>query len=336
MACVYVLENKINSKCYVGQTIQSFKRRFKRHMESDMLISRALKKYGQYNFNQYIYYLPENLLDYYEIEMIKRINSLYPNGYNLETGGNKNKKVSDIVKQKMGAAKMRKTLGQSNAAKKIVCLNTKTIYDCGMVLGDRLRKTIPAVCKGKRNSAGKGKNGNRLVWAYYGDYLKMTEEEIQNKILLANKKREYTLEERKRISDNFKKMHNNIEFKERLRERMAGENNPAKRDDIREKLKNSKKGYKHSEEAKINIGKAATGRKLSKESILKRLEKMKGYSHSEETRKKISESNKNKIISEESRLKMSIAAKNKPCISNITRNKLSEATKAYWKRRKGL
>lgn len=88
MAGIYVLENTINGKSYVGQTVNTFDRRLKEHRWGDIsIISSAIKKYGWDNFKCYQYYIPENLLNYFEIEMIKKTNSLIPNGYNLEKGG---------------------------------------------------------------------------------------------------------------------------------------------------------------------------------------------------------------------------------------------------------
>ena len=88
MAGIYILENTINGKSYVGQTVNTFDHRFKEHRWGDIsIISSAIKKYGWDNFKRYQYYIPENLLNYFEIEMIKKINSLVPNGYNLEKGG---------------------------------------------------------------------------------------------------------------------------------------------------------------------------------------------------------------------------------------------------------
>jgi len=108
MACVYILENRINHKCYVGQTIQAFKKRLEHHRDHKdckMIITRAIKKYGIDSFNKHIFYLPIELLDHFEIEMIKRLNSQYPNGYNLESGGNKNKIMSDYTRLKMSINK---------------------------------------------------------------------------------------------------------------------------------------------------------------------------------------------------------------------------------------
>ncbi len=85
--CVYILENNLTGKSYVGQTI-NYKKRIIYHKNSkNTYIGRAISKYGWENFKQLIYYIPRILLDYYEIEMIKKVNTISPNGYNLRSGG---------------------------------------------------------------------------------------------------------------------------------------------------------------------------------------------------------------------------------------------------------
>ena len=54
---IYKITNTINSKSYIGQTIQNVKERFYQHCAtkcskavSNMAIHRAIKKYGKSNF----------------------------------------------------------------------------------------------------------------------------------------------------------------------------------------------------------------------------------------------------------------------------------------------
>ena len=42
MGIIYILENKINGKHYVGQTIQTFNERFNGHKSADLYIDKAL------------------------------------------------------------------------------------------------------------------------------------------------------------------------------------------------------------------------------------------------------------------------------------------------------
>jgi hypothetical protein len=52
MGIIYILENKLNGKCYVGQTILTFKERFGKHRHSNSIIGKALQKYGSENFKE--------------------------------------------------------------------------------------------------------------------------------------------------------------------------------------------------------------------------------------------------------------------------------------------
>lgn len=93
---VYVLRNGVNGKCYVGQTIQEPNKRFNQHRhhanyeENGMIVSRAIEKYGWCNFEKYILQVCERQddLDNAERYWIERYNSLAPNGYNIDRGGN--------------------------------------------------------------------------------------------------------------------------------------------------------------------------------------------------------------------------------------------------------
>ena len=111
MAAIYILTNKINGKQYVGQT-RNIERRLNHHKKyyANFIISKAIKKYGWDMFDQHIFYILENDLDYFEIEMIKRLNTLAPNGYNLESGGNKNKYPSAETRKKLSEV----TKGKNN------------------------------------------------------------------------------------------------------------------------------------------------------------------------------------------------------------------------------
>jgi hypothetical protein len=91
---VKAVPHKITSpsgKVYVGQTIQEFNIRIKSHHRKDSgctAISRAIQKYkDQMKYEIIEDNVPQEQLDDREIYWIKELNSLAPNGYNLNTGG---------------------------------------------------------------------------------------------------------------------------------------------------------------------------------------------------------------------------------------------------------
>lgn len=88
---IYIIKNRINSKVYIGQAINSAER-FISHckpssIKTNSLIDKAIQKYGAHNFWYEI--LESQIEDYNEKEIywIEKYNSLKPNGYNIQKGG---------------------------------------------------------------------------------------------------------------------------------------------------------------------------------------------------------------------------------------------------------
>lgn len=83
---IYKIENLINGKVYIGQSIH-IERRWMEHCQSSShsLIGKAIQKYGKENFSFQI--LEEttdlNQLNELESNYIKKFNSIVPNGYNI-------------------------------------------------------------------------------------------------------------------------------------------------------------------------------------------------------------------------------------------------------------
>lgn len=109
MGYIYVVENKINNKKYIGQTLQlDINKRWNQHKRNNgigKILLNAYEKYGVDNFRfRIICICFDDDTNRYETEYIKKYNTLYPNGYNLLEGGN-NKKHNEytinILKQKL-------------------------------------------------------------------------------------------------------------------------------------------------------------------------------------------------------------------------------------------
>jgi group I intron endonuclease len=84
-ARIYLVTNTINGKQYVGQTITKYSKLGHGHAVRD-----AYKKYGRKNFTYETIVSGiscEMFLDYAEKFWIDKLNTVVPNGYNLETGG---------------------------------------------------------------------------------------------------------------------------------------------------------------------------------------------------------------------------------------------------------
>lgn len=90
---IYKITNLITGKLYIGQTRSTLKKRFSQHCErrNKTVISLALKKYGKCNFS--ITPLIEGVktqadANREEQRLIEELNTVSPNGYNIENGGN--------------------------------------------------------------------------------------------------------------------------------------------------------------------------------------------------------------------------------------------------------
>ena len=122
MGCIYIVKNTINGKCYIGQTTRSVEKRVRSHFKKNSgcpLLGKAIKKYGRDAFTVKI--LHDDVLDIFlddlEIASIKKYNTLAPYGYNLESGGNKNKVLSDETRRKISESAKGRTLSVEHKQK---------------------------------------------------------------------------------------------------------------------------------------------------------------------------------------------------------------------------
>jgi hypothetical protein len=179
LGIIYKATNKINSKCYIGQTIQKFNNRKAQHKcyakdkDRKYAFYCAIRKYGWDSFDWEIIY-EGNCSDSYLDEMEKFYIWLFDsfkNGYNNEEGGKTNYSVSEETKQKI-SKNHADVSGENNPnAKKVICLNTNEIFITTVEAGKKYNidsRNISACCRGNQNTC-KG-----LVFVYYDDYLNNT------------------------------------------------------------------------------------------------------------------------------------------------------------------
>lgn len=88
---LYQITNLINNKIYIGKT-NNITKRWSNHRcgnNKNMVIARAIKKYGKENFKFEVLYknVPIEEIDNLEIKTIKEKNCRVPNGYNVAEGG---------------------------------------------------------------------------------------------------------------------------------------------------------------------------------------------------------------------------------------------------------
>lgn len=105
MGYIYLIENLVNGKKYVGQTIQNdINMRWNKHKQLNKkfvgtCLFNAYNKYGINNFKYKIICICfDEDTNKYEEEYINKYNTLYPNGYNMIEGG-KSRKFTPILKE---------------------------------------------------------------------------------------------------------------------------------------------------------------------------------------------------------------------------------------------
>ena len=110
MACIYKITNLKNDKVYIGQTVQEWERRkwdheytLSRGCHKNPHLQNAYYKYGKDSFKfEIIEECSKEYLDDKECFWIDKYNALDRKvGYNIEAGGNKNKKLAEETKQKL-------------------------------------------------------------------------------------------------------------------------------------------------------------------------------------------------------------------------------------------
>ena len=107
--CTIYVATSPSGKQYVGQTVQTFEDRINSHKSSSSnctLLKYAIRKYGFDNLSwKVIEEIPTFLLNDRERHWIKVLNTMAPNGYNCDTGGNARKELSQTLKDNIKKGK---------------------------------------------------------------------------------------------------------------------------------------------------------------------------------------------------------------------------------------
>ena len=166
---IYLHKNKVNGKCYIGQTFQKPNERWKngKGYYNQPKFYNAILKYGWNNFEHIILEqnLSEDIIDERERYWINYYNCLGENGYNIKYD-NKTLHIFSEEHKKNLKKGIRRSTGKS-----IICLNNKKIYECITDAEKELKiHHIGDCCKKKIKSAGQDENGYALVWRYLDEY----------------------------------------------------------------------------------------------------------------------------------------------------------------------
>lgn len=135
---IYKHTNKSNGKCYIGQTKNIKWRWYPNSYKTCSKFYRAILKYGWNNFtHEIIEVCDETNVDYWETYYIKQFDSV-KNGYNLDSGGCKNKVQSmETIQKKI----------ENN--KKRVYKKGTTPWNKGLKLSEEYRLKLSIAHKGQ-------------------------------------------------------------------------------------------------------------------------------------------------------------------------------------------
>lgn len=109
---IYVIENTLNGKKYVGQTTRTLDERMKEHFRhSNTPIDKEIKKVGKDNFDYYVIDEAHSIEELYNLEQhyIKELDTMN-NGYNCCYGGKTTKGYKHLESSKKAMSDAKKEL----------------------------------------------------------------------------------------------------------------------------------------------------------------------------------------------------------------------------------
>jgi group I intron endonuclease len=187
---IYKITNNANGKIYIGQSI-NIKARWKDHINSlnrkdshSVLLQRAWNKYGEEYFSFEILELcTENMLDAIEMKYIELYDTRN-NGYNIEPGGNLNKRLSEETKQKIREAH----LGRRHSYETRQKMSQSRIGENnGMYGKNHSEESKRKMSESKKGKPGHPRSEKQKEAARRANIGKVVSEETRRKISEANK-----------------------------------------------------------------------------------------------------------------------------------------------------
>jgi group I intron endonuclease len=170
---IYKITNTINDKIYIGQTIRSLHFRWSQHKyatkkDVNTPLYKAIKKYGVKNFKIQEIGGANNQseLNYQEWLLICKLDTYWPNGYNLREGGGNRGKNSEHSKIKMSISQ--KKWLKNNApprCRKVINIETGQIYSSAKECAEKNELQFSVGCLRMKLI---GKVGNETPFRYLG------------------------------------------------------------------------------------------------------------------------------------------------------------------------
>lgn len=162
---IYRITDLTNGKCYIGQHKYDKPMLDPKYHGSSHILKNQIKKHPE-NFLEELLMICASIdeLNYFETYFIEHLNTLYPNGYNLNTGGDVRKggkrsietrqKMSDAQKGKHVSEETRKKLRDYNKGKKLSPEHKQKIgaSNKGKHRTDEWKQEMSEIKKGKKHS----------------------------------------------------------------------------------------------------------------------------------------------------------------------------------------
>lgn len=177
VAGIYKIQNKINGKVYIGQSIDIFSRWATGHtiaQEKNKHLKSSYLKYGFDNFSFEILRkiksttLAQVLLNCFESYYIEKYQSMNPSkGYNKRTGGDQDYVYNDEVKAIMS---MRAKNRLPNRMRSVINLTTMKVYKSIREASDDVGGNVYSAVRKSCSAAG-------CFWSYYEEDIKFSKRE---------------------------------------------------------------------------------------------------------------------------------------------------------------
>jgi len=294
---IYEILNIQSNKRYIGKSknilirFEQHKKLLKLNIHLNFHLQKSWNKYGEeyFQFN-ILEECSEIELNIKEIYWIQKLNSI-KYGYNITkggTGGNTYSNRTEFDKEKTSNKlskhfKNRIWINKDNKNLFISQLDLKIYLNDGWIKGR-------ACCKGDNNPAKRLEVRKKIIELNTG---RRHTEEAKKKMSDSHKGRKHTEDVRRKIGEASKGRKHTEESKRKMSLNKKGDNNPAKRPEVRKKMSDSQKGKN------LGVNNHFYGRH-----------------HTEESKRKMSEASKNKVFSEDTRIKLSKHSKNRVWINN--------------------
>lgn len=220
---IYKVKNKINNKVYIGQTTVSFRNRYK--IGKNVPLNEGYYNYQKIYFEKNDRHCNKHILSsmekygYENFIINEQIDVVYKHKYSQEELDTREKYWIYYYQSNDKRYGYNKTEGGSGSGRlkpsciKVVLLNNEKIFPslalASEYVGLKSYDSISECCKNNQKYAGKF-NEEFAVWCFYDDYIKLTKEEIKERVKKSNNTRKNKKSNRLILCINNNKVYNSV------------------------------------------------------------------------------------------------------------------------------